>query len=86
MPWDFEGTNLACATKRLWDKNGIKIGTDNVNSILDTIMNELDYQDKYKAYIPTNGVYTNMFAQVDDNGNQCVLFQDIVDHNTDGNK
>ena len=33
-----------------------------------------------------NSIAENMFAQVDEEGNRCVLFDEIVEHRCDGNQ
>ena len=66
------------------DKDGLPIGRSNNNPILDTRMYEVEYQDGHKTSLAANAIAENMFAQVDDEGNRHVLFEAIVDHQTDG--
>jgi hypothetical protein len=49
-------------------------------------MYEVEYPDGHKASLAANAIAENMFAQVDDEGNQHVLFEEIVDHRTDGSE
>ena len=47
-------------------------------------MYEVEYQDGHKASLSANRIAQNMFAQVDEEGNRHILFQEIVDHRVDG--
>ena len=40
--------------------------------------------DGHKASLSANAIAENLFAQVDDEGNRFVLFDDIVDHRVNG--
>ena len=44
----------------------------------------MEYQDGYKATLAANAIAINMFAQVDSEGNRHVMFDQILDHRTDG--
>ena len=70
--------------KRLRDKNGLPIGTAHDNPILDTRMYEVEFQDGHKASLAANVIAENLYAQIDDEGNRQVLFQEIVDNRTNG--
>lgn len=55
--------------------------------ILDTRMYEVKYLDGHnEAFLAANAITVNMFAQVDNKGNQHVLFKEemIADHQTVG--
>jgi hypothetical protein len=67
-------------------RDGLPIGRANNNPILDTRMYEVEYPDGHKASLAANAIAENMFAQVDDEGNRHVLFEEIEDHRTDGTK
>ena len=84
LPRDEPGPESACVTKRLRDHNVLPIGTANQNPILDIIMYEVEYQDGHKASLSDNEIAQNMFAQVDEECNRHILFQEIVDHRVDG--
>jgi hypothetical protein len=86
IPRDGDGPDFAKVVKRLKDKDGLPIGKANNNSILDTRMYEVEYKDSHKASLAANAIAENMFAQVDDEGNRHVLFEEIVDHRTDGSE
>ena len=83
---DGDGPEFAKVTKRLRDANGIPIGTAHDNPLLDTRLYEVEYMDGYKASLAANAIAMNMFAQVDDEGNRYVLFDQIIDHRTDGSE
>ena len=70
--------------KRLRDKDGLPIGTANDNPILDSRLYEVEFQDGYKTSLAANTIAENLFAQIDDEGNRHVLFQEIIDHRTNG--
>ena len=80
LPRDTEGPDFDRVTKRLKDANGLLIGTANENPILDTIVYEVKYVDGHKASLTANSIAQNMFAQVDDEGNRHVLFDEIIYH------
>ena len=75
---------FARVTKRLRDANGLPIGTAHDNPILDSRMYEVEYQDGHKSAMAANAIAQNLFAQVDAEGNRHVLFDEIIDHRTDG--
>ena len=52
--------------------------------MLDTRIYEVEFCDGYKASLSANELAINLFSQCDEEGNRYVLFQDIVDHRTDG--
>jgi hypothetical protein len=70
--------------KRLRDKDGLPIGTAHDNPILDTRMYEVEFQDGHRASLAANAIAENLFAQIDDEGNRHVLFEEVVDHRTNG--
>ena len=80
LPRDNAGPTFAKVTKRLHDKNGVPIGEANTNPILDTRVYEVEYADGFKAALAANEIASNLFDQVDDEGNRFVLIDSIVDH------
>ena len=84
LPRDEPGPEFARVTKSLRNHNGLPIGTANQNPILDIRMYEVEYQDGQKAPLSANAIAQNMFAQVDEEGNRNILFQEIVDNRVDG--
>jgi hypothetical protein len=85
-PRDRDGPKFAKIAKRLRDKDGLPTGKANDNPILDTRMYQVEYPDGHKASLAANAITENMFAQVDDEGNRHVLFEEIIDHRTDGSE
>ena len=79
-----DGPEFARVTKRLKDKDGLPIGKASENPILDTRMYEVEYVDGYKTAMAANAIASNLFAQVDQDGRRFVLFDEIIDHRTDG--
>ena len=68
----------------LKDKEGRRIGIASDNPILNTRMYEVEYADGYKAAMTENNISSNFLAQVDQDGNHFVLFDEIIDHRKDG--
>ena len=66
------------------DANGIKIGRDNDNIMLDTRVSEVEHLYVQKAVLAANTISENIFSQVDEEGNIFVLFDEIVDNRVDG--
>ena len=80
LPQDTEGPGFDRVNKRLKDANGLPIVTANENPILDTRVYEVEYVDGNKASLTANAIAKNIFAQVDDEGNRHLLFDEIIDH------
>ena len=80
------GPSFAKVTKRLRDAQGLPIGTANDNLILDNRMYEVEYLDGFTTIMAANSIAEKMFAQVDEEGNLHVLFDEIVEHRCDGNQ
>ena len=81
-----EGSEFARVTKRLKDKDGRPIGTASKNLILDYQMYEVEYKDGHKVAMAANAIASNIFAQVDQDGQRLVLFDEIIDWKTDGSQ
>ena len=77
---------FARVKKRLRDNNGRPIGVASDNPILDSRMYEVEYQDGHTAAIAANIIAENLFAQVDQEGNRFVLFDEIIATRTDGSQ
>ena len=86
MPRDGDVPEFSWVAKRLKDANGLPIDTANSNPILDTPLYEVEYQDGYKASFTAKKIAYNIFAQVDEEGNRHVIFDEIIDHRSDGNE
>ena len=84
LPKNGDQPQFARVTKRLKDANGLPIGTANHNPILDTRMYEVQYQGGHKASLKANSIAKSLFAQVYEEGHRHVLFDEIINHRTDG--
>jgi hypothetical protein len=75
-PRDRDGSKeFTWVTKCLRDKDG------NKNPMLDSArMYEVEHLDGHKALLAANAIAENVFAQVDEEGNRHVLFDEIIDH------
>ena len=80
MPRDSEDPQYTRVTKCLWDANGIPIGTTNDNAMINSRINEVEYQDGFKAIITANTIAIDIFAQVDEEGKHHCLFDQILNH------
>ena len=78
--------SFAKVTKRLRDAQGLQIGTANDKPILDTRMYEVKYLNGFTTSMAANSIAENMLAQVDEERNQHVLFDEIFEHRCDGNQ
>ena len=76
------GPEFARVTRTLRDTDGLPIGTANDIPLLDTRLYEVVYKDGHEASLAANKIAINVFAQVDEEGNRHVLFDDIIDHRT----
>ena len=47
-------------------------------------MYEMEYADVYKTEIPENAIANNLLAQVDQDEQRFVLFDEAIDNRTDG--
>ena len=74
-----EGPEFARVTKRLNEKYGRPIGTVSKNPILDSRMYEVKYEDGHKLAMAANAIASNLFAQVDQDEQRFVLFNEIID-------
>ena len=68
IPSDGDRPDFTKATKNLRDRDGLTIGRDRNNQILDTRMYEVEYKDRHKALLANNVIAENMFAQIDEEG------------------
>ena len=81
-----DGPSFAKVTKRLRDAQVPPIGTANDNPILDIRTYEVEYSDGFTTSMAANSITENMFAQVDEEVNCHVLFDEIVEHRCDENQ
>jgi hypothetical protein len=69
--------------KRSRGLDGEAIGRAHPNPLFDTREYEVEFTDGTREKYQANIIAENMFAQVDDEGNQYLLLQEIVDHKKD---
>jgi hypothetical protein len=65
------------------DHNGNPLGTAHNNPILDTRVYEVQFQDGHTESYAANIIVENMYAQVDPEGNQYLLLDEIMNHRSD---
>ena len=79
---DFE--RGARVVKRAKDDEGRPIGRAHSNPIVDSRSYEVEFADGTRDKVTANIVAENMYAQIDDHGNQYALLSEIQDHKKDG--
>jgi hypothetical protein len=65
------------------DENGNPIGAAHSNPILDTRVYEVTFHDGTVSEYAANLIIVNIFQQVDEEGKQHLVFQEIMDHHSD---
>jgi hypothetical protein len=65
------------------DAMGNPIGTANNNPVLDTRVYEVMFQDGMTSEYAANLIIENIFQQVDEEGRNHLIFQEILDHRND---
>ena len=58
------------------------VGCHTTGTILDTIMYEVEYDDGYKTSMTANTIASNLFSQVDQDGQHFFLFNATIDSRT----
>ena len=81
-----ESPKFARVIKRLKDKDRRPIGTASKNPILDYRMYEVEYEDGHKVAMAANAIASNLFAQVDQDRQRFLIFDEIIDWRTDGSQ
>ena len=74
-----DGPEFVRVNKILNDKDGRPIGIAAYNPILDIRMYGVEYTDGYKTVITANAITSNLFSQVDQDGQRFLLFNAIID-------
>jgi hypothetical protein len=69
--------------KRLWGLDDEPIGRAHANPLFDTREYKIKFTDGTREKYQANVIAENMFAQVDTEGNQFLLLQEITDHRSD---
>jgi hypothetical protein len=73
-------------TQRLQDHNGNPIGLLNSNPIMDTWEYEVSFPDGSINSYPANTIAENIYSHVDQEGHNCTLLSEIIDHEEDLNE
>ena len=80
-----DGIKLPGTVKRQKiDEDGKPIGRSHNNPILDTRVYEIEFEDGRVREYAANLVAENIYAQVDSEGREYQLLEDICDHKSDG--
>ena len=74
----------ATVLRRKRNQDGDPIGKRNQNPILDTREYEVQFPDGSTDTCTANTIAENMYSQVDNQGREYLLLQEITDHKTDG--
>jgi hypothetical protein len=82
LPRDGEGPEFARVTKRLRDDDGNPIGLASNNLIADTRVCEVEYFDGHTTTMSAKKIAECMFTQVDREGGQLLLLDEVVNHRT----
>ncbi len=72
----------ACVTKRMRDNEGLPIGRASDNPLLDSRKYEVEYADGNVEELTANIITENLIAQVDDEGHQQMMLEEVIDHRT----
>ena len=79
-----DGYMRATVKKRKKDEEGKPIGMGNNDPVMDTRLYEVEYSDGTLKEIQGNIIAKNMLSQVDSEGHNYVLLNEIPDHKSDG--
>jgi len=66
------------------DRDGKPVGVGHSNPLLDTRVYEVQFPDGHTEEFAANTIAENIYSQVDEEGNQYLLMQEITDHKKDG--
>ncbi len=70
--------------KRKRDHDGNYIGKSHKNPLLDTGKYEVEFNDGYVETYSANQIAEGIFAQIDEEGREFALIDEIVDHRSNG--
>jgi hypothetical protein len=76
--------NTGKVTGRKRGLDGVARGKASTNPILNTRTYNVEFKNGRSEEYTANVIAENMYAQCDEEGNQFIMLQDIVGHNTDG--
>ena len=71
-------------TRRKRDGDGNLLGHSNRNPILDTSTYKVEFEDGRTEVYAANTIAEHLFSQVDDQGLQYLIIDEIIDHKKDG--
>jgi len=78
------GGNLATVKRRATDIHGNMIGKSNANPLLDTALYEVELEDGTMDRIFANTIANNIYSQLDNEGKEILVMNEIIDHRKDG--
>lgn len=81
---DPKDVQFAKVTKHLRDVEGRPIGMTNDNPLLDTQEYEVEFSDGHVESMSASSIAQHLFSQVDEEGHQHILLDDIIDFQKDG--
>jgi hypothetical protein len=86
LMFDFMGDDAAWGRviKRAKGENGQPLGARNANPILDTRMYTVQLSDGSHCELSANIIAENLYAQVNEQGHQQLIFREIFGHRTNG--
>ena len=70
--------------RRKRDGDGNLLGHSNRNPVLDTSIYEVEFEDGRTEAYAANAIAEHLYAQVDDQGFQYLIIDEIIDHKKDG--
>ncbi len=79
-----EGPRRATVKRRVEDLEGKKAGSYHRNPMMDTREYELEYDDGTHDRYFANVIAENLYSQVDSEGHQFLVLDEISDHRSDG--
>eukprot|EP00978_Attheya_sp_CCMP212_P010066 scaffold24179_cov31-Attheya_sp.AAC.1 len=74
----------ATVRRRKCDHEGNPVGTSHPNPVLDTRVYEVEFEDGKQQEYAANLIATRIFAQVDDEGYEHILMDEIIEYKADG--
>jgi len=79
-----DGLETAKVLARKHDRDGNLVGIGHTNPLLDTRVYEVQFPDGHTEEFSANTIAENIYSQVDEEGNQYLLLNEVIDHHRDG--